>query len=406
MELNDISSGERLHIAFFGIRNAGKSSLVNAVTGQQLSVVSNQKGTTTDPVKKSMELLPLGPVVIIDTPGIDDIGELGNLRVKKAESIVSSTDIAVIVCDATVGLTKFDKMLIDNFNAKNTPFIIVYNKCDLLSTVPNNTDYTVYVSAKNNYGINNLKEIIGKIKVNFVEERHIVSDLLTPGDTVILVIPIDESAPKGRLILPQQQTIRDILDAGCIPVCCRDTELTKVTELLNKNPKLVITDSQVFGKVSNLVPNNIPLTSFSILFARFKGELKELVNGAAAISNIKDGDKILISEGCTHHRQCGDIGTVKLPLWLENFTKSKPIYTFSSGNEFPENICDFKLCIHCGGCMLNEREMHSRIEKCKQYDIPIVNYGIAIAHMHGILHRSLEIFPDILSDFDKKINRV
>lgn len=400
MSLNETVSAERLHIGFFGLRNAGKSSLVNAVTGQQLSVVSDYKGTTTDPVKKAMELLPLGPVVIIDTPGIDDEGELGELRVKKAKETLSSTDIAVLVCDATVGLTDWDNKLIDMFNEKKTPYLIAANKADLLDTIPVSTEKKIYVSAKNGSGINDLKEALGKFKCKVENTKYIVSDLLTPGDIVILVIPIDEAAPKGRLILPQQQTIRDILEAGCIPVCCRDTELPITLASLSKKPRMVITDSQAFGKVSKMVPEDIILTSFSILFARYKGDLKELIKGASVLSKLKQGDKILISEGCTHHRQCGDIGSVKLPMWIKKFSGTEPEITLTSGGEYPDDLSEYKLCIHCGGCMLNEKEMQSRIQKANEAGIPMVNYGIAIAHMHGILKRSLELFPEILSMLD------
>lgn len=395
MGLNDTASAERLHIGFFGLRNAGKSSLVNAVTGQQLSVVSEYKGTTTDPVKKAMELLPLGPVVIIDTPGIDDEGELGELRVKKARETLSSTDIAVLVCDATLGVTEKDNELIELFSEKKTPYIIAYNKCDLLESEKVLSENSIYVSAKAGTGINELKEMLGKYK-SVANSKYLVSDLLTRGDTVVLVIPIDESAPKGRLILPQQQTIRDILEAGCIPVCCRDSELYETLGKLTEKPRLVITDSQVFGKVSKILPPDVLLTSFSILFARYKGDLAELVKGATILSKLKDGDKILISEGCTHHRQCGDIGSVKMPMWIEKFSGSKPQYIFTSGGEFPEDLSEYKVCVHCGGCMLNEKEMQSRIESCKMAGLPVVNYGIAIAHMNGILKRSLEVFPDIL----------
>ncbi len=400
MGLNDTASAERLHIGFFGLRNAGKSSLVNAVTGQQLSIVSEHKGTTTDPVKKAMELLPLGPVVITDTPGIDDEGELGELRVKKAREALTSTDIAVLVCDANVGISDYDKMLISMFEERKTPYIIAYNKADLLNTLPSAKDNIIYVSAKTGLGINELKEMLGKFR-GIENQKHVVADLLNPGDTVILVIPIDEAAPKGRLILPQQQTIRDILEAGCIPICCRDTELVNTLNALKNTPKLVITDSQAFGKVSKLVPSSIALTSFSILFARYKGDLAELVKGAAALSKLSDGDKVLISEGCTHHRQCGDIGSVKIPAWLEKFSGIKPQYFFTSGGEFPEDLSEFKVCIHCGGCMLNEKEMQSRIERCRKAGLPVVNYGIAIAHMHGILSRSLEVFPAVLKLLDK-----
>ena len=397
MSLNDTVNAERLHIGFFGLRNAGKSSLVNAVTGQQLSVVSDYKGTTTDPVKKAMELLPLGPVVIIDTPGIDDEGDLGELRVKKAKETLSSTDIAVLVCDASIGLSDWDKKLIDMFDEKKTPYIIAYNKADLLGDIPSNTDKNVYVSAKDGKGINELKEMLGKFKGTVGNTKYIVADLLTPGDIVILVIPIDEAAPKGRLILPQQQTIRDILEAGCIPVCCRDTELPLTLQSLNKKPRMVITDSQAFGRVSKMVPEDIILTSFSILFARYKGDLKELIKGASVLSKLKEGDKILISEGCTHHRQCGDIGSVKIPMWIKKFSGIDPEITLTSGGEYPDDLSEYKLCIHCGGCMLNEKEMQSRIKKANDVGIPMVNYGIAIAHMHGILKRSLEVFPEILS---------
>ena len=397
MSLNDTVNAERLHIGFFGLRNAGKSSLVNAVTGQHLSVVSDYKGTTTDPVKKAMELLPLGPVVIIDTPGIDDEGDLGELRVKKAKETLSSTDIAVLVCDASIGMSNWDKKLIDMFDEKKTPYIIAYNKADLLGDIPSNTDKNVYVSAKDSMGINELKEMLGKFKGTVENTKYIVADLLTPGDIVILVIPIDEAAPKGRLILPQQQTIRDILEAGCIPVCCRDTELPLTLQSLNKKPRMVITDSQAFGKVSKMVPEDIILTSFSILFARYKGDLKELIKGASVLSKLKEGDKILISEGCTHHRQCGDIGSVKIPMWIKKFSGIDPEITLTSGGEYPDDLSEYKLCIHCGGCMLNEKEMQSRIKKANDVGIPMVNYGIAIAHMHGILKRSLEVFPEILS---------
>ncbi|MBR5308454.1 MAG: [Clostridia bacterium] len=400
MGLNDTASGERLHIGFYGLRNAGKSSLVNAVTGQQLSVVSDFKGTTTDPVKKAMELLPLGPVVIIDTPGIDDEGELGLLRVKKAKEALSSTDIAVLVVDATAGITEKDKMLISMFDERKTPYITAYNKCDLLNSKNELKEGEIYVSAEKGEGIHELKEMLGKFNTSEKKQKYVVADLLSPGDTVILVIPIDEAAPKGRLILPQQQTIRDILEAGCIPVCCRDTELTETLASLKKKPAMVITDSQAFGKVSRLVPEDIKLTSFSILFARYKGDLTELIKGASVLSKLSEGDKILISEGCTHHRQCGDIGSVKIPMWIEKFSGVKPQYTFTSGGEYPDDLDTYKLCVHCGGCMLNEKEMQSRIERAKKAGLSMVNYGIAIAHMHGILKRSLEIFPDILALLD------
>lgn len=394
MGLNDTVSAERVHIAFFGIRNAGKSSLVNAVTGQELSVVSDIKGTTTDPVRKAMELLPLGPVVIIDTPGIDDEGELGELRIRKAKQALSQTDIAVLVVDSQRGMSDKDTSLVEEFRSRNIPYIIAYNKSDL-SDAPESAN-AISVSAKDGTNINALKEKIASLSKNVKSEKRIVGDLLDEGDIVVLVIPIDESAPKGRLILPQQQTIRDILDSGCTAICCRDTELTQTLSSLAKKPKLVITDSQAFGRVSKDVPEDIPLTSFSILFARYKGELSELVKGAATLSSVKDRDKILIAEGCTHHRQCNDIGTVKMPDWIRKFSGADPEFSFTSGTEFPEDPEEYSVIVHCGGCMLNEKEMKSRIKRAADSGIPIVNYGIAIAQMNGILKRSIELFPDVL----------
>ncbi len=393
-ELNQTPSGERLHIGFFGMRNAGKSSVVNAVTGQNLAVVSAVKGTTTDPVKKAMELLPLGPVVIIDTPGLDDEGTLGALRVEKARGILFEADAAVLVVDAAVGLGDEDRALLALLDERKIPHLVAMNKADLLDAVPADTDGTLYVSAKTGAGIRELKEALARIAKPGTEERHVIADLLTPGDTVVLVIPIDAAAPKGRLILPQQQTIRDILEAGCAAVCCRDTELTGTLTSLAKPPRMVVTDSQAFGRVSKIVPRDVTLTSFSILFARYKGDLAELVKGAAALSKLEDGDPVLISEGCSHHRQCGDIGTEKIPAWVRSFTGKNPDFRFTSGGEFPEHP-DAKLVIHCGGCMLNEREMKSRIERAVSAGVPIVNYGVAIAHIHGILKRSLEPFPDV-----------
>lgn len=400
MSLNTTATAERIHIGFFGMRNAGKSSVVNAVTGQALSVVSDVKGTTTDPVRKSMELLPLGPVEIIDTPGIDDEGELGELRVKKTKEILAKTDIAILVVDGVKGLSDADQELISLFNAKKLPYVVAFNKSDLLKNIPSSSTNEIYVSALNNYNINELKEKIAAFAKDCENKKFIVSDLLEPGDIVVLVIPIDEAAPKGRLILPQQQTIRDILDAHCQVVCCQDTELKQTLASLKEKPKLVITDSQAFGKVSKDTPADILLTSFSILFARYKGDLNELVKGAAQLSELKDGDNILISEGCTHHRQCNDIGTVKIPGWVTDFTDMKLNFSFSSGGEFPDDLSKYSLVIHCGGCMLNEKEMKHRIERCKLNDTPIVNYGIAIAHMHGILRRSLEPFPGYLKILD------
>lgn len=395
MGLNSTPSSERLHIGFFGMRNAGKSSVVNAVTNQQLSVVSDVLGTTTDPVKKAMEILPLGPVVIIDTPGLDDEGSLGELRVKKAKEVLAHADIAVLVVDGTRGLCTEDNELIKLFDDRKLPFVIAYNKSDLLSDRKHLNDNEIYVSAKTNDNINELRIMLSKLSKTQQNDKRIVADLIDEGDTVVLVVPVDESAPKGRLILPQQQTIRDILDSHATAICCQDTELKRTLDSLKNPPKLVITDSQVFGKVSKDTPHSITLTSFSILFARYKGDLKSLILGASMLSKLKDGDKVLISEGCTHHRQCNDIGTVKMPHWIEDFCNAKPEFLFTSGGEFPDDLSQYKLVVHCGGCMLNEKEMNSRIERANSVGVPIVNYGIAIAHMHGILKRTLSPFPDI-----------
>lgn len=410
MSLNEQVSAERLHIGFFGLRNAGKSSLVNAVTGQSLAVVSDVRGTTTDPVKKAMELLPLGPVVIIDTPGIDDEGALGELRVKRAKQVLNYADIAVLVVDAAKGMQPADHELVNLFRKKNIRYVIAYNKSDLLEEVPscvkgsNAADNgsvscsaaEIYVSARQMTNIYELKELIGHLAKQEENTKRIVADLIEPEDFVVLVVPIDSAAPKGRLILPQQQTIRDTLEAGAIPIVTRETELSVTLASLKKPPKLVITDSQAFGKVSRDTPNDILLTSFSILFARYKGDLSALVSGASMLDRLQDGDTVLISEGCTHHRQCGDIGTVKLPGWLKKHTAGKHISCeFTSGTEFPEDLSRYALVIHCGGCMLNEREMKSRIRHCSDCGVPITNYGTAIAHMHGILKRSLEPFPMI-----------
>ncbi|MBQ8504100.1 MAG: [Clostridia bacterium] len=396
MNLNSLPSSERVHIGFFGLRNAGKSSLVNAVTGQSLSVVSDVKGTTTDPVKKSMELLPIGPVVIIDTPGIDDEGGLGELRVKKAKEMLSKTDVAILVTDAVKGLQKAEKDLIAVFEDKDIPYIVAFNKADLKENTDIGSKNEIAVSALTGKNINELKELIGSLVKAGGKSKPIVRDLIKSGDRVILVIPIDKSAPKGRLILPQQMTIREILDCGAVAITCRDTELSETLTCFNGAPKLIITDSQAFGRVSQIVPDNIPMTSFSILFARYKGELTELVKGASVLSELKDGDKVLISEGCTHHRQCNDIGTVKMPAWIKAFSNAKLNFDFTSGGEFPEDLSGYALVVHCGGCMINEKEMKSRIEKCVNSKVPIVNYGVAIAHIHGILKRSLEVFPGVL----------
>ena len=395
MSLNETVSAERVHIAFFGMRNAGKSSLVNAVTGQALAVVSDVKGTTTDPVKKAMELLPLGPVVIIDTPGLDDEGQLGELRVQKARQVLAQTDIAVLVADATAGLRQPDKELLALLKERALPTIIAYNKADLVPSPPSAKENQVYVSAKTGAGVQSLKEMLGAFAGKTGSEKHVVADLLAPGDLVVLVIPVDEAAPKGRLILPQQQTIRDILDAHGTFAACQPEELAQTLQSLQKKPRLVITDSQAFGRVAKDTPPDVELTSFSILFARYKGDLAALVQGAAQLGKLKDGDKVLISEGCTHHRQCGDIGTVKLPKWIEGFCHAKPAYTFTSGGEFPENLADYRLIVHCGGCMLNEKEMRHRMAQAAEAGVPMVNYGVAIAQIHGILGRSLAPFPHI-----------
>ena len=395
MSLNQTVSAERVHIGFFGLRNAGKSSLVNAVTAQKLSLVSDVLGTTTDPVKKAMELLPMGPVVIIDTPGLDDVGKLGSQRVERAKQVLRQTDVAVLVVDALKGLSAIDNEMIALFKEKNLPYIIAFNKSDLLDTIPDGDKNEIYVSAQNNFNINELKEKIAAFSKNAESDKKILADLVNANETVVLVIPIDSSAPKGRLILPQQQTIRELLDIGAVAVATRETELKTTLDSLKNPPKLVITDSQAFGFVSKVVPKDILLTSFSILFARYKGDLATVVGGAAQLDKLNDGDKVLISEGCTHHRQCKDIGTVKLPGWITDYTGKKIEFEFTSGTEFPEDISKYALVVHCGGCMLNEKEMQSRILRCKQNGTPITNYGVAIAQMHGILKRSLEPFPQI-----------
>lgn len=391
----ETTTSERLHIGFFGMRNVGKSCLVNSVTGQNISIVSEIKGTTTDPVKKTMELLPIGPVVMIDTPGLDDDGKLGKLRIERTKRILNSINIAILVIEADKGITNKDKALISIFTQKNIPYIIVHNKSDKLSNRKPLQENEIYVSSKTNENIYELKQMIGTISKSAINNKKIVGDLLEEGDIVLLVIPIDESAPKGRLILPQQQTMRDILDAHCTFIACQDTEVKKTLAYLAKKPKLVITDSQVFEKVNKDVPDDIYLTSFSILFARYKGNLKELVKGAKTLKNLKKESKVLIAEACTHHRQCNDIGSVKMPKWIEEYTGIKPRFYFSSGNEFPNDIQEYDLIIHCGGCMITEKEMNYRLEEAKKADIPIINYGIAISTMHGILERSLKIFEKI-----------
>lgn len=397
MSLNATPSGERVHIGFFGKRNAGKSSIVNAVTGQELAVVSDVKGTTTDPVTKAMELLPIGPVVIIDTPGIDDEGALGELRVKKTKQILNKTDIAVLVIDSQQGMTEVEQELVALFQKKGLKYLIVYNKIDLLAdkSALAIDEHVCLVSAVNKEGIEALKEAIGKLAATEEKNKFIVADLIQPNDFIVLVTPIDSSAPKGRLILPQQQTIRDILDAGAVSIVTKETELAHTLENIGKKPALVITDSQAFAPVAKDTPLDIPLTSFSILMARYKGQLEGAVYGAAAIEALQDGDMVLISEGCTHHRQCGDIGTVKLPKLLEKTTGKQLQYRFTSGTEFPDDLSAYKLIIHCGGCMLNEREMQYRQKCAADQNIPFTNYGIAMAYMQGILKRSIEIFPSL-----------
>ncbi len=384
-------TSERLHIGIFGKRNAGKSSLINAITGQNLAIVSDIKGTTTDPVLKSMELLPLGPVVMIDTPGIDDGGTLGKLRVQKAYQMLNKTDIALLVVDAEVGMTTEDKIMLERIKDKEIPYIIVYNKKDLKQGIRSLSN-AIEVSTKTGQGIHELKELITTLVCQEKPAKHIVADLLNPFDIVVLVTPIDASAPKGRLILPQQQTIRDIIDVGAVAVVVKDTELEKTMQKLGATPKMVITDSQVFGKVAKMVPKEIPLTSFSILMARYKGDLETVVNGVKALEGIKDGDKVLISEGCTHHRQCEDIGTKKLPKWICDYTEKDIHFDFTSGTEFPEGLSKYKLVVHCGGCMLNEREMKYRLKCAKDQGVAITNYGTVIAQMKGILARSIELF--------------
>lgn len=413
MGLNDTPSANRVHIGFFGCRNAGKSSLVNAVTGQSLAVVSDVAGTTTDPVYKSMELLPLGPVVIVDTPGIDDAGSLGELRVAKTRQVLSKVDVAVLVVDATADMPQADRELLDLFREKNINHIIAYNKSDASQELmakcglTDETGTSIWISAEKGYGIHELKELIGKLTTTDTMTKRLVGDLLSPGDVVVLVIPIDSAAPKGRLILPQQQVIRDVLEAGAISVVCRDVELADTLERFGSQVSLVITDSQAFGKVMKIVPEDIYMTSFSILMARFKGQLETAVLGAHVLDELRDEGgieavdtkrnipRVLIAEGCTHHRQCDDIGTVKLPGWIRNYTGLEPEFAFVSGTEFPDDLTGYDLIIHCGGCMLNEREMKNRQQMAQHQGVPMTNYGTAIAHMNGILERSLRVFNGI-----------
>lgn len=396
MGLNSTPSANRIHIGFFGLRNVGKSSVVNAVTGQDLSIVSDTKGTTTDPVYKSMEILPLGPCTIIDTAGFDDIGELGELRVKKTKQVLNKTDIALLIVDATIGLSSYDNTMIELFKAKDIPFLIVYNKSDLVPNFTTDMSNAICISALQNKGIFELKQKISTLVSAEDFTLKIVGDLLKPNDFVVLVIPIDSSAPKGRLILPQQQVIRDILEASAVSVVTKETELKQTLNSLGKNPVMVITDSQAFKRVSKETPRDIKLTSFSILMARYKGILDTTVKGVRAIETLKDNDTILISEGCTHHRQCEDIGTVKIPKWVQEYTKKNLNFEFTSGTGFPEDLSKYSLVIHCGGCMLNEREVKYRMKSAINQSVPFTNYGIAIAYMNGILNRSIEIFPHLM----------
>ncbi len=434
MGLNDRPASERVHIGFFGLRNAGKSSVVNRVTGQELSLVSDNKGTTTDPVKKTMELLPIGPVVIIDTPGIDDEGELGKMRVERAKDVLGETDIAVLVVDVTSSLKEKDNELIASFKEKSIPYIIAYNKSDLIDETDkevirnnqsineafkngernnqpinesfnnkklsgerckNGTDELaneIFVSALTDKGIYELKELIGKVsKATLNKDKKILEGLVEEGDMVVLVVPIDSAAPKGRLILPQQMVIREILDTQAISIVTQVEQLDATLNSINQKPKLVITDSQAFNQVAKIVPENIFLTSFSILLARYKGTLQDALEGASMLEKLKDGDKVLISEGCTHHRQCDDIGTVKLPNWILKYTGRKIDFQFTSGGEFPKDLLKYKLIIHCGGCMLNEKTMQSRLAQAKAQGIPMTNYGIIISHLNGILERCTEM---------------
>lgn len=404
MGLNETPSSERIHIAFFGKRNAGKSSVVNAVTNQELAVVSNIKGTTTDPVQKAMELLPLGPVVLIDTPGIDDEGELGQLRIKKSYQVLNKADVAILVIDATIGMGAEDEQLRKRFIKKNIPYFVVFNKADQLQEEEKEKiqedKNQIAVSALTKENINLLKEKIATISKTKESKFQIIADVLHPFDFVVLVVPIDKAAPKGRLILPQQQTIRDVLEADATAIVVKEYELKETLESLGKKPRIVITDSQVFAKVSADTPKDIWLTSFSILMARYKGVLDLAVRGAKEIDRLKDHDKVLISEGCTHHKQCDDIGTVKLPRWIKNYTQKDIQFEFTSGTGFPDDLSPYKLIIHCGGCTLTEREMRYRQQCAKDQNIPYTNYGISIAFMQGILQRSIEMFPALLAEIE------
>ncbi len=394
MSLNSTPNSDRIHIGIFGRRNAGKSSIINAITGQELAIVSDIEGTTTDPVSKAMELLPLGPVVIIDTPGLDDSGVLGEMRIKKTYQVLNKTDIALLVVDSCVGMTEYDFAILEKIREKKIPCLTVFNKSDI-SGMSVNTENEISVSTVTGENIHELKERIARIVPQNIMEYPIIADKVKSGDCVVMVVPIDKAAPKGRIILPQQNTLRELLDSGCTAVVCRDSELEHTLDTMSKPPKFVITDSQVFGKVSKIVPENICLTSFSILFARHKGNIFELVKGVKKLDTLSDNDIVLISEGCTHHRQCGDIGTVKLPSWIKKYTGRDIKFEFTSGTEFPAELSKYSMIIHCGGCMLNEREMKYRIKCAADAEVPITNYGMTIAYVNGILRKSLEIFPEI-----------
>ena len=395
MGMNQTPASERVHISFFGKRNAGKSSVINAVTGQNLAIVSQVKGTTTDPVYKTMELLPLGPVMVIDTPGIDDEGELGKLRVKKSYQVLNKTDVALLVVDGTVGRQPEDEVLIQRFRDKSIPYMVVYNKLDLMEQEPACKEDEIWVSAEQETNIWELKEKIARLGKQEEPDKYIVRDLMKPGDFLVLVVPIDKAAPKGRLILPQQQTIRDILDGDGSAIVVKENGLKEALEKLGQPPRLVITDSQVFDRVDADTPKEIMLTSFSILFARYKGDLAEAVRGVTALDSLRDGDKVLIGEGCTHHRQCDDIGTVKIPRWIREYTGCELSFDFTAGTEFPDDLSPYRMIVHCGGCMLNAREMKYRVQCAVDQGIPITNYGILVAYLRGILKRSLEPFPEI-----------
>lgn len=399
MSLTNTPAAERLHIGIFGRINAGKSSVINAITGQNIAIVSDVKGTTTDPVYKTMELLPLGPVMIIDTPGLDDEGQLGKLRVQRSYRVLNKTDIAVLVVDGVIGIAEEDNKILNRIKEKNIPYIVVFNRADLVKCKPGLLPGFISVSALTGENIEQLKEEIGKLAVKETNNKRIIGDILKPGDLVVLVVPIDSSAPKGRLILPQQQTIRDILDSDAMAVITKDTTLKETLSKLAQKPKLVVTDSQAFESVNKDTPKEIMLTSFSILFSRYKGKLDLQIKGAMALDHLKDGDSVLISEGCTHHRQCEDIGTVKLPAWIKKYTQKNINFEFTGGIGFPEDLSKYSMIVHCGGCMLNEREMKYRLQCAQDQNIPIANYGVLIAYMNGILKRSVEPFKDLAELF-------